>query len=204
MRNVHLSLTEEVIAGAINGPNLEDHRIIGPASSEPPGPHQLGGFAAVTASLPMPWYRTFVLLIALALASGVLVPLAAPAPTEAVSPDVVISQVYGGGGNSGATLTHDFIELYNRGEFAVDLSTWSVQYAPPGRPGRARTYRADAAGFPLPRPGGQEPAGQRPPTPDATGTISMSATAGKVALVTNQTPCLRHARQPLPAQRVDP
>ena len=83
----------------------------------------------MTASLPMPWHRPFVLLIALALAFGVLVPLAAPAPTEAVSPDVVISQVYGGGGNAGATLTNDFIELYNRGESAVDLSTWSVQYA---------------------------------------------------------------------------
>ncbi|MDH1603955.1 MULTISPECIES: hypothetical protein [unclassified Empedobacter] len=28
---------------------------------------------------------------------------------------VVISQVYGGGGNSGAKYTHDFIELFNRG-----------------------------------------------------------------------------------------
>jgi hypothetical protein len=33
----------------------------------------------------------------------------------AASPNVVISQVYGGGGNSGSTYTHDFIELYNRG-----------------------------------------------------------------------------------------
>lgn len=33
----------------------------------------------------------------------------------AASPDLVISQVYGGGGNSGAPYTHDFIELFNRG-----------------------------------------------------------------------------------------
>ena len=26
---------------------------------------------------------------------------------------VVISQVYGGGGNSGATLQHDFVEIFN-------------------------------------------------------------------------------------------
>src|SRR5262249_29093893 len=45
------------------------------------------------------------------------------------SPDVVISQVYGGGGNSGATLKNDFIELYNRGPSTVSLSGWSVQYA---------------------------------------------------------------------------
>ena len=29
--------------------------------------------------------------------------------------DVVISQIYGGGGNSGATYQNDFVELYNRG-----------------------------------------------------------------------------------------
>ena len=48
---------------------------------------------------------------------------------QAVSPDVVISQVYGGGGNSGATYTHDFIELFNRGTSSVSLAGWSVQYA---------------------------------------------------------------------------
>src|ERR671919_486946 len=47
----------------------------------------------------------------------------------AVSPDVVISQVYGGGGNTGATLKNDFIELFNRGASPVDVSGWSVQYA---------------------------------------------------------------------------
>src|SRR5262249_27494468 len=34
---------------------------------------------------------------------------------------VVISQVYGGGGNTGATYTHDFIELHNRGNVEVSL-----------------------------------------------------------------------------------
>src|SRR5260370_27052612 len=41
---------------------------------------------------------------------------------------VVISQVYGGGGNSGATFKNDFIEVFNRGNAAVDLTRWSVQY----------------------------------------------------------------------------
>ena len=36
------------------------------------------------------------------------------ATAAAASPSgVVISQVYGGGGNAGATHTHDFVELYN-------------------------------------------------------------------------------------------
>jgi hypothetical protein len=28
---------------------------------------------------------------------------------------IVISQIYGGGGNSGASLRNDFVELFNRG-----------------------------------------------------------------------------------------
>src|SRR5260370_41820324 len=42
---------------------------------------------------------------------------------------VVISQVYGGGGNSGATYTNDFIEIFNPTQSAVSLAGWSVQYA---------------------------------------------------------------------------
>jgi uncharacterized protein len=108
----------------------------------------------------------------------------------AVSPDVVISEVYGGGGNAGATLTNDFIELYNRGSAPVDISTWSVQYGSSGgttwlrtnltgtiQPGRWYLVQ-EAAGA-----GGTTPL----PTPDATGTIAMSATAAKVVLVTHQT-----------------
>ena len=43
--------------------------------------------------------------------------------------DVVISQIYGGGGNSGATYHNDYVELYNRGAGPVDLTGWSLQYA---------------------------------------------------------------------------
>ncbi|NBO66266.1 MAG: lamin tail domain-containing protein, partial [Acidobacteria bacterium] len=42
---------------------------------------------------------------------------------------VVIAQIYGGGGNSGALWRHDFIELYNAGGTTVDLSGWSLHYA---------------------------------------------------------------------------
>jgi predicted extracellular nuclease len=45
------------------------------------------------------------------------------------SGQVVISQVYGGAGATGATFNQDFVELFNRGPIAVDLSTWSLQYA---------------------------------------------------------------------------
>lgn len=59
-----------------------------------------------------------------ALALGVLVAAAMPSAQAGV----VISQVYGGGGNSGATYQNDFIELFNNGASAVDISGWSLQY----------------------------------------------------------------------------
>lgn len=42
---------------------------------------------------------------------------------------IVISQVYGGGGNAGADYTHDFVELFNAGDEAVNINGWSIQYA---------------------------------------------------------------------------
>jgi predicted extracellular nuclease len=70
--------------------------------------------------------RTCAAVIAPVLAvSGALF---AASPAQAVSPSVVISEVYGGGGNNGATLTNDFVELYNRSDAAVDVSGWVVQY----------------------------------------------------------------------------
>ena len=107
-------------------------------------------------------------------------------PAAAASPDLVISQVYGGGGNSGATWTNDFIELYNRGSAPVDLTGWSVQYASAAgttwqvtalagsvAPG-AHFLVQEAAGT-----GGSTPL----PTPDTAGGIAMSSGSGKVALV---------------------
>ena len=65
-------------------------------------------------------------LVAALLAVAVL--LAAPFARGATA-NVVISQVYAGGGNAGATFTNDFVELFNRGGSAVDLAGWTVQYA---------------------------------------------------------------------------
>lgn len=67
-------------------------------------------------------------------ASLVLVPL--PAAVAAPSADAVIAEVYGGGGNSGATLKNDFVELANKGGAAFGLDGWSVQYIS-GTPGAA-------------------------------------------------------------------
>lgn len=125
----------------------------------------------------MPVRRWFVLL---------LLCLFSLAPLAHAASDVVISQVYGGGGNSGAPLKNDFIELFNRGTTTVNLTGWSVQYASSAgtswqvtnlsgsiAPGKYYLVQ-EAAGT------GTAPA---LPAPDATGSIPMSANAGKVALV---------------------
>ncbi len=118
--------------------------------------------------------------------------LYAPSAGAAVSPDVVISEVYGGGGNSGALLKNDFIELYNAGQTAVQLGSWSVQYIS-AAPGASTTWQVTALSGSI-APGGHylvaEAAGTGGttdlPTPDAAGAINMSGTNGTVALVTSQ------------------
>jgi len=130
-------------------------------------------------------HRARLLLIALLGAAFLVAPAA-----RGASPDVVVSQVYGGGGNSGATYQNDFVELFNRGGVAVDLSGWSIQYATaagtswsatalsgsiaPGRHYLVQLASAAAVGSVL-------------PTPDATGTTNLAATGGKVALVDSTT-----------------
>ena len=43
--------------------------------------------------------------------------------------DLVIAEVYGGGGNSGAAYNRDFIEIANVSESDLDLAGYTVQYA---------------------------------------------------------------------------
>ena len=110
----------------------------------------------------------------------------------AASPDVVISQAYGGGGNAGATLKNDFIELFNRGATPVDLSTWSVQYNSAAGTGGWQVTNLTGTIQPGRYHLVQESQGAGGtvdlPTPDDVGAILMSGTAARVALVTNQTP----------------
>jgi hypothetical protein len=102
---------------------------------------------------------------------------------------LVISQIYGGGGNAGATYTNDFIEIFNRGNTAVSLNGLSVQYS--AATSTTGNYSVTALPNLLLQPGQyfliQEASGGANgiplPTPDATGTIVMAAGAGKVALV---------------------
>jgi hypothetical protein len=123
----------------------------------------------------------------LALAGALVV---APAARSASS-DMVVGQLFAGGGNAGASYTNDFVELFNRGTTSVDLSGWSIQYASasgatwqvtplsgsvqPGRYYLVELASAGATGAPL-------------PTPDATGTANLAVSGGKVAVVRASAP----------------
>ena len=103
---------------------------------------------------------------------------------------VVVSQVYGGGGNTGAPLNKDFIELHNRGSAPVSLTGWSVQYASAASASWSKTVLTGtiaAGGYFLVQEAGGA-VGANLPTPDiTTGTIAMAAGAGKIALVNDST-----------------
>jgi DNA/RNA endonuclease G (NUC1) len=106
---------------------------------------------------------------------------------------IVISQVYGGGGNSGAKYKNDFIELYNAGNTSVSLNGWSVQYASStGSSWQVTTLAGNIAPgtYYLVREAAGAGGTDTLPTPNAVGTgsgIAMSASAGKVALVKSVT-----------------
>ncbi len=105
---------------------------------------------------------------------------------------LVINEVYGGGGNTGASYLNDFVELYNSTAASVDLSTYSLQYSSAtgstwstgklnltGIIGANQTYLIKLAS--------SGAVGAALPAENIAGSINLSATTGKVALVRNQT-----------------
>jgi len=124
-------------------------------------------------------------------AGSVLVATAAAAQP---STGVVISEVYGGGGNSGATYRQDFIDLQNRGAAAVDVTGWSVQYdssSPAGTWQATMLTGSIAPGGYLVAVEGRGANGSEDVPGQVTGTTLMSASSGTVARVSspNALPC---------------
>ena len=113
--------------------------------------------------------------------SLILVPstaLAAPA-----GDNVVINEVYGGGGNSGATYTHDFIELYNPTGETIVLDGWTVEYYSATGTSATATTLSGSIGpgdFYLIQQAKGSGGTEALPTPDAIGNAAMSGTNGKV------------------------
>jgi Bacterial Ig-like domain (group 3)/Lamin Tail Domain len=106
---------------------------------------------------------------------------------------VKISQIYGGGGNSGATYTNDFFEIFNQSNAAVDISNWSIQQTSAAGAAWTVTRLCPVNGSCVLGAGhyylvqlAAGTSGTTPlPTADAVGTVNLGATSGKVALVAN-------------------
>ncbi len=125
---------------------------------------------------------------------------------SAQSTTVVISQIYGGGGNSGAVYTNDFVELFNLSSVPQDISNWQIAYGsapsgvswinkakiPTGTIMPAKTY------FLIQLTAGMTTFAALP-TPDLIGIINLSASNGKLALI-NDTTTLSGVVAPTPVQ----
>lgn len=114
-------------------------------------------------------------------------PLLAVPPAQAVSTSVLVAEVYGGGGNSGAPYRSDFIELANASAVPVDLDGWSVRYWS----ATGATFQSTPLGGSI-TPGGRylvkeadgaNSAATPLPAAAVEGSIALSASTGRVAVV---------------------
>jgi hypothetical protein len=99
--------------------------------------------------------------------------------------EVVISQVYGGGGHQ---FKNDFIELHNRGNTSFVLDRWLVRYTTAGGSSFETFFESDdnipPGGFFLVQEAeGSTHLGPELPEPDAIGDMPISLTAGNVKLI---------------------
>lgn len=108
--------------------------------------------------------------------------------------DLVISQVYGGGGEVGATYQHDFVELFNRSKSRISLNGLSLQYAGSTNDFSVGnvlplTGSVPPGGYVLIGLGTADPAvGAALPLPDQSGGLQLGVASGKVALAPTLTP----------------
>ena len=132
--------------------------------------------------------------LVLTLTSALIGSSFALAPSASGNPagtGLVISEVYGGGGNAGATYTHDFVELHNPTDAAIGLGGLSVQYrsatgtAEPTGVAPLRDVELPAGGHYLVSLAGSTANGAPlPVTADQSVTgVNLSASTGTVLLV---------------------
>ena len=102
--------------------------------------------------------------------------------------EILISQVYGAGGNNGAIYNVDYVELYNPGGVDKDLAGWSIQYAGAAATSwsvQALSGTIKAGKYFLVSLASGGATGSGLPAPDligGTASLNLSATTGKVAL----------------------
>ena len=110
--------------------------------------------------------------------------------TASAQTSLVISQMYGGGGNSGAPYTYDYLELYNPTASPISLSGVSYQYASATGSSWQSVALPNVSVAPshyylIQNAAGSAHPANLPVTADylPTSPINFSATAGKIALV---------------------
>ena len=105
--------------------------------------------------------------------------------------DIIVSQVYGGGGNAGAPYARDFVELFNPGLAAVVVDGWSVQYATARGSSWQVTPLAgtiDPGGYLLVAQARGSGGGDELPGFDVDADIALSAGSGKIAVSSSTDP----------------
>jgi 5'-nucleotidase len=122
----------------------------------------------------------------LGLLTAGLVALPTTAGANPAGTALVISEAYGGGGNSGAPYRNDFVELYNPTNAAISVAGHVVEYfAANGNSGGTTTLTGSVPAkghYLIQMAAGSNASAPALPTPDATGGSNMSATNGSVEL----------------------
>ncbi|MEI8086415.1 MAG: C10 family peptidase [Paludibacter sp.] len=104
--------------------------------------------------------------------------------------DVIISQVYGGGGNTGATYKSDFIELFNTTNSDINISGWNLYYL--GATSSITTFKYEFPTNSIIKSGkyfalkGADGTGTQPAWNidfDGSTTLALGGTAGKLILL---------------------
>jgi uncharacterized protein len=137
-------------------------------------------------------FKSLVIVAIIAVMIASLLAIRLPAAQASVS-GIVFSQIYAGGGAAASTWQYDYFELFNAGSSSVSVNGWSVQY-------QSSTGTTWAISATLPNvsiaPGkyllvrtGSSGNGSVLPTTDVdgSGSVNLSNSAGKGALVSNGT-----------------
>lgn len=130
--------------------------------------------------------RTFSATLAIALAAGTV---SVVSPTAQAAPDgsnIVINEVYGGGGNNGSVYSNDFVELFNPTSAPIDVTGWTLnQYSAKGNLGGSAqlTGIIPAGGYFLIQGQAGNNKSRDLPTPDAEGKFNFSGSEAIAELV---------------------
>ncbi|HTK81611.1 MAG TPA: choice-of-anchor D domain-containing protein [Bacteroidota bacterium] len=119
-------------------------------------------------------------------AGSIALTVTVPPPVDSI----VISQIYGAGGNASAAYLNDYIELFNRSNTTYNLAGWSIQYASATGSSWSQTDLSGSIApgkYLLIQEASGGAVGLALPAAEDTGTIAMAAAAGKVALVMSTT-----------------